>query len=355
MALLAIQQQGATVRIKDQALIVEQGGKVLHCRPLHEIDELQLMGRVELAAAARSQLLRAGVDTCFLSLRGDFLGRLVGQQSRAAERRVAQYRTLQDPARCLTLARAVVGGKLRNQRALLQRVRRERPAVDLAACLAALRQSIRRVDEVDSIESLRGVEGSGAAMYFRGFGRAIAPADMAFSGRNRRPPRDPVNACLSFGYAVLLSRVMSAVARAGLDPCLGALHEPGRGKPALVLDLMEELRPLVVDRLVLRLVNRRQLGPADFVDPTADGAMLSVAPEQETTNAGSGGRNRPVYLGPIGRAVLLRELAGVWRTRSRRGEDDKRETLADLINGQARLLARVFEDRSPAYESLTLR
>ena len=118
---------------------------------------------------------------------------------------------------------------------------------------------------------MRGAEGAGSAGYFSGFGAAIVNPDFAFTGRNRRPPRDPVNACLSFGYALLTAMVTNIAERVGLDPMVGALHDLDYGRPSLALDLIEEWRPVLVDSVVLRLVNRRQITPwaAASVRPAA--------------------------------------------------------------------------------------
>src|SRR5207253_135761 len=115
----------------------------------------------------------------------------------------------------------------------------------------------------DDLDRLRGLEGAAAALYFGQFGKLLRTADLTFAGRTRRPPRDPVNACLSFGYALLGSVLETEVLRCGLEPLIGFLHQPAYGRPSLMLDLLEEFRPLV-DALVVRLVNLRQLGPRDF-------------------------------------------------------------------------------------------
>ncbi|MBT3217821.1 MAG: CRISPR-associated endonuclease Cas1 [Proteobacteria bacterium] len=346
MALLAVQEQGYTsVTAKGGALVVRRGAKEIISRPVHEVHELQLYGAVELTAAARWLVLDRRIDTIFLTRYGQYRGRLVGRDTSNGQRRAAQYQFLLDSSLALELAKQLVRSKLKNQRFLLQRVRRDHPDRASPRSLVALRSLIRRVDEVQNLDVLRGVEGFGAVMYFRGLSKAFANPSFAFVHRNRRPPRDPINACLSFGYTILLTRVESAVWAAGLDPYLGALHEAGRGKPALALDLMEELRPVVVDRTVLRLINRRQLNPADFVNP--EGELSQIAdPEQEDEKD----QSVAVHLGPVGRPILLRELGRTWRSRHVDPVRQVKHTLRAIADHQPQQLGALFEGRRSMYE-----
>jgi len=221
------------------------------------------------------------------------------------------------------------------------------------AALAGLRHLIERVADVDDLNVLRGIEGQGAKLYFEGFGAAILNPVFSFKGRNRRPPKDPVNACLSFGYTLLLTRVESAVRRAGLDPYLGALHDPGRGKPSLCLDLMEVFRPAVVDRLVLRLLNRRQLTPDDFIDPNAHVGEVSAPPDVELDESEK--VPNAVFLGPVGRPVMLREMARVRREPQRYEPDGKQLTLGAIVSREASQLARLFEGTCDRFVPYSLR
>lgn len=352
MALLAIHEQSARLRVRSGVLTVEtdegEAATVLRKIPLHDIDEVQLYGNVELTGAARSLLLRRGLDVVFLSRTGRYLGRLLSRESRIGERRACQYSCLADASYARTLAQAVVDGKLRCQRAFLLRLRRERKDAGLSGAIGALRELLRQLPDASSLDEVRGIEGYGAAMYFRGLGRSISHPEFSFESRTRRPPRDPFNACLSFGYTLLLTKVESAVRVVGLDPYLGALHAAGRGKPSAALDLMEEFRT-PIDRLVMRLVQRRQLHPDDFEEPHLDEDLSEPWEEAEPAQD-----VRPaVYLAKTGREIFLRELGRLWRTRYL--VDDARFPLHAIIVRQVQQLARCFETGDPAYQPFVAR
>ena len=306
-----------------------KGDKRVLARPLHEITELLVFGRIELSAGARDALLAAGVDTVFLTPRGGYRGRMVAPTSGQGTRRVAQGGHLLDPERALRFAQSVVAGKIRNQRTLLLRFRREHSQGVSREALVSLRALVRAATEVEDHDALRGLEGYAARVYFQGFADAVLNPEFSFSGRNRRPPLDPVNALLSFGYTLLTTKVDSAVRRVGLDPHIGALHGAEGRRPALALDLVEAFRPLV-DRLVLRLLNRRQLGPSDFerVRKREDGPV-------------------GVYLAQSARPLFIRAIAGMMRGELR--SRDQRLSVERHIEAQARHAAAVFEGRAPRY------
>ena len=343
MSVVALLAPGLQLTAHAGALRVLEGRHLVQTLRPHQITEVQLHGGAHLTAGARRLLLREGVDVVYFDGHGTYLGRLSSATSRAGDRRLAQLRAVLDPARRLRLATAVVAGKIANQRAvLLSRQRRLRDE-ELGDALVRMRALVGRAGEVGDLDELRGVEGLAARVYFGGLGRALRNAAFRFEGRNRRPPRDPVNACLSFGYALLVSRVERAVWRAGLDPYVGFLHEATRGAPALALDLAEELRP-AVDGAVLSLLNRRQLTPEDFRTPTA---------EELGESAELG--DRAVYLGDIARKVLL----AAWEQRLAEREAHPRTgeewTLEALLLEQARQVARVVQGDQDVYVPLSLR
>ncbi|MCB9796297.1 MAG: CRISPR-associated endonuclease Cas1 [Alphaproteobacteria bacterium] len=339
--LVAMMRARSQLHVHAGALEVREGSVVLETLQPHQIRELQVWGNASLTPAARNLLMREGIDVVFLTADGRYRGRLVSAESRQGQRRAAQYAFLHDPERRLTLARSVVRGKLANQRRLLLRRQRSLGDEAIADALVALRASGRAVDEVGTLDALRGVEGAAARRYFQGLARALRNAAFSFDGRNRYPPRDPVNACLSFGYTLALTQVEHAVRAAGLDPFLGALHEPGRGAPCLSLDLVEELRP-VVDDLTLTLLNRRQLTPEDFRRPLADELGAKAELEGEA-----------VYLGEVGRKALVRSWELALGRAVLHPTTEERWTLRDLIREQCAQVARLFEGRAPAYVPLT--
>ena len=153
------------------------------------------------------------------------------------------------------------------------RAQRENQGLDLRAAIAKLEQAIAPINTTEKIDSLRGLEGAGSAAYFGSFAHLIRVKEFRFETRNRRPPTDPVNALLSFGYSLLANDVQSAVNIVGFDPYLGYLHVERYGRPSLALDLMEEFRPIVVDAMVLSVINRRVLTPDDFTTEPLSGAV----------------------------------------------------------------------------------
>jgi|GEM_PF-194073 len=280
MHALAISEQGTTVHADGDMLVLQRGPTVLRRVRVREIEQVLLLGGVEITTRAMGLLLRRGVDLVLLMQDGKFRGRLCGRGSKNVLLRLAQYRCATDRAFCVRVARAMVAGKLQNQRQILLRAQRRLQDNDLAGALGNLRVLGERAAACADLDVLRGFEGQAAALYFGQLNKLIRNPAFHFAGRTRRPPRDPVNALLSFGYAVLGSIAETEVYRCGLDPMLGFLHQPAYGRASLMLDLLEEFRPLV-DTLVLRVVNRRQVGEGDFEqrsEQTAEEVLAESTP-----------------------------------------------------------------------------
>lgn len=263
MHTLSITEQGTQLSAEGNLLVLTRGKAVLSRTRAAQIEQVLLFGRIELTSGAVALLSRRGIDCAWLRQDGRFRARLLARRSANLPLRLAHYRAATDPAFCLRVARGIVAAKVHYQRAVLLRAQRRLADDALAVVLGQMRLLGHQVERATSLERLLGLEGQGAALYFGQFGKLLRVPHFSFTVRNRRPPRDEVNACLSFGYAVLGSIIESQVERRGLDPLLGFFHQPLYGRPSLALDLLEEFRPFV-DGLVLRLVNRRQLGPNDF-------------------------------------------------------------------------------------------
>lgn len=226
-------------------------------------------------------LLDAGAGLTLLTRSGKLRGRLSAAEARNIPLRRRQYARTQEPAFCLDAGRAFVLGKLHNCRTMAMRILRklkdESPskAEELSLQLKRLNGEYEKAFDVQSLEALRGLEGSGARAYFAILRAGLHwKGERPFEGRNRRPPRDPVNALLSLGYSLLTDAMTSALELAGLDPFAGFFHSEAYGRPALALDLVEEFRPLIVDSLVLTLVNKRMLDEHDFEEGEQDGIFL---------------------------------------------------------------------------------
>ena len=268
---------------------------------LAKLEGVVVLGEVTLTASALTLLLEHNLEVNFLSYFGHFKGRLSPPLSKNSLLRLAQHQAHHQLEKRAELARRFVIGKVVNQRTLLLRYNRRLEDSELTSAVESQQATLRKLAnltlstnvpsaqplatgdtriEGSSVETIMGLEGAASAAYFRCFGRLIAdPSQWLFQGRVRRPPTDPVNALLSFGYALLTNQVASAVQTVGFDPFIGYLHSSTYGRPALALDLMEEFRPVIVDSVVLTLLNNRMLAPDDFLKEL-DAYRLKAVPRK---------------------------------------------------------------------------
>jgi CRISP-associated protein Cas1 len=269
-AVLYVQEPGSHVGKRSEHLVVRKDGQEVTRVPMHAIRQLVVFGNVQVSTQALETLVQNEISVAYLTGHGRFIGTFAPAERKNVGLREAQFRRFADTEECLTLSKAVVRGKLINQRALLMRSLRgdgDRGSDEPAA--RAMADLIRRLDGAASLETVLGLEGQGAALYFAEFGRflRIQPPGRGFdfTARNRRPPKDPVNSLLSFAYAMLTKDCFSAVCAVGFDPYKGFFHQNRHGKPSLALDLMEEFRPVIADSVVLTLINNEMLTPNDFL------------------------------------------------------------------------------------------
>jgi CRISP-associated protein Cas1 len=268
-----VTRQGTYCRYHSGQVRVQDGDEVLATVPLSLVGPLVLCGAVGLSAGLRSTLLHDHIDTVFLSRGGRYLGRLSGFDGPSAQRRRRQYARSSDIEARMDLGRAVVSGKIANMRALLVRYGRREALSAVGQAVAELRAARRSVPQAHRIDELLGIEGNASRSYFNALG-TLMPPWAAFTGRNRRPPRDPPNSMLSFGYSLLAGEMVAAVVVAGLDPLCGFLHTDDDGRPSLALDLIEEFRPLLVDTTVIELIRRRQMQAEGFVTEDDGGVLM---------------------------------------------------------------------------------
>lgn len=273
---LYVQAQGSSVRLDGERLLVHCKGEPTVTARIPNTSHVALYGNVHLTTPALRGLLTRSVPVLFMTYGGWYQGRTVGADSKNVELRVAQYSRTQDPSTCLHLARGFVVSKILNCRTLLRRNHQNPNAVTLSE----LKQLARKASNAESIESLLGIEGTAARSYFKDFsgmlkGDARGCGEFDFGGRNRRPPRDPINALLSFCYSLLTKELLIATTAAGLDSMLGFYHQPHFGRPALALDLMEEFRPVIADSVVINALNNGVIQANDFVR-SADSAALTA-------------------------------------------------------------------------------
>ncbi|MBM4415092.1 MAG: type I-C CRISPR-associated endonuclease Cas1 [Chloroflexi bacterium] len=261
---------GTVLRLEHDAVRVETGTEFRARFPLASLAAIVAVGRVSITSNLIGRCAEDGRSVVWLDYRGRFLARVEGRTRGNVLLRRAQHHAADDAERTWRIARQVVLGKLQNARQVLLRAAREAsdPADEVALDLRLQRvtDSLTALDAVHDVETIRGIEGESARQYFEAMTLMVRAQreTFFFDGRNRRPPRDRMNALLSFLYALVRSECESALEGVGLDPQVGYLHALRPGRPALALDLMEEFRPTVADRLALTLVNRRQLRAEDF-------------------------------------------------------------------------------------------
>lgn len=275
MATLYVIEPGARVEKEYRRLLVTKEDEVLLRVPLARVSEVVLVGRTGVTTPAMLALLDAGVGLSLVSRTGRLRGRLVPPAAKNIPLRHRQYERAVDAGFCLEIARAIVGGKLRNERTLARRLCREREQMD-SGPIEEITSAIKQVDAAPDLDSLRGLEGAAARAYFRIVRQAL-PAEWRFEKRVRRPPTDAVNALLSLGYTLLGQNMMTALEVVGLDPYDGFFHADKYGRPALALDLVEEFRSVIVDSVVLTVVNKRILRPDEFRPGPQGGVMLRPA------------------------------------------------------------------------------
>lgn len=279
---LFVQTQGAYLRLEGDTVCVEIEGELRLQVPLHHLGGLALFGNVLISPYLLSRCAQDGREVAWFSENGRFTGRLTGPVSGNVLLRRAQHRALDDASKTLELARRFVEGKLKNARTVLQRAIRERGATaGLEAALAEHETGLRLLPQARNLDEVRGLEGNAASAYFTALGDMVLVPEFPFTGRNKRPPRDPVNALLSFLYALLLTDCTAALEGVGLDPQVGYLHALRPGRNALALDLMEEFRAWCADRLALALLNRRQLSSKHFEDRPGGAVHLNEAGRKE--------------------------------------------------------------------------
>jgi len=261
---LYVQGQGAALRLQGDRLIVSRMDENATEVRLSNTSSVTLLGNVQITTQAQKRLMEEGVPLIFATSGGWIIGRAIGADTKNVELRAAQYQATSDPAVSLAVARELVKAKIANCRIMLRRNAKDVSKVTLGE----LKQLGVKSGEALSIQSLLGIEGAAARVYFQAFsGMLKSEVDglFQFDARNRRPPRDPVNALLSFCYSLLVRETTMAAQSVGLDPLLGFYHQPRFGRASLALDLMEEFRPVLADSTVISVINNGVVAPDDFV------------------------------------------------------------------------------------------
>ena len=330
---LYVMTEGAYLHRDGLTLKVEVEKKEKLRVPVHHLESVVVFDNVLVSPSAMGLLAEQGISLTFLGYSGRLVARVDAPVSGNVLLRRKQFRAADDEGVCLTLAKSFAAGKIQNARLALMRAARESENSGEAGSLRETGESlsahIRNLEKAANLDEVRGFEGMAARAYFGSFNLCFRQQRETFilDGRNRRPPKDPVNALLSFGYALLLHDCVAALAATGLDPNVGFLHGDRPGKPSLALDLMEEFRTLLADRLVFSLVNRKQVSADGFA--TREGGAVEM---DDATR----------------KAVVV-----AWQERKRETVThpllDQCCTVGQLPFIQAKLLARVIRGDDPVY------
>jgi CRISPR-associated protein Cas1 len=317
-------KDGETVAVR-----VEQETKLRV--PIHTLNAIVCFGQISCSPFLMGMCGEVGVALTFLSEHGQFLARVHGPVSGNVLLRREQYRWADRPDRSAEVARSVVIAKVANCRMVLQRALRDKTdgigTEELGQAVRRLGRLLRDMAEATDVDTIRGHEGDAARVYFGVLDHLITVSkeEFFFRGRNRRPPLDNVNALLSFSYTLLTHDITAALETVGLDPAVGYLHRDRPGRPSLGLDLLEELRPVIADRLVLSLINRRQVRPGGFRRTESGGVVMDDATRKELLVAYQNRKQEEIQHPFLGEKVafgLVPHLQATLLARSIRGDLD---------------------------------
>ena len=325
-----VQAQGASVRLDGERLVIQTKGEHAKEARLSNTSHVALYGSVYMTMPVLRTLMERGIPVLFFTYGGWFSGQAVGHDSKNVELRLAQYAATQSRELCLQLARGFVASKILNCRTLLRR----NHASPNSVALSELKQLSRKARSADSIESLLGIEGTAARRYFGEFSGMLTDGkdELDLDGRNRRPPRDPVNALLSFCYSLLTKELALALRTVGLDSMLGFYHQPHFGRPSLALDLMEEFRPVIADSVVIGVLNNKVVQRDDFVRAAGAVSLTQAA------------RKRVILAFERRMDLLVTHPVFDYRVSYRR-----------VLEVQARLLSRLLLGELPRYPEFRIR
>jgi CRISP-associated protein Cas1 len=251
---LYVSQQGCYLSLKQESVLIKRGETILDQVQLPLLEQILIFGQSQITTQVIRACLQRNIAIAYLSRMGKCYGRILSITQ--GYRQLARYQQLLAPEIQLQTARIIVQAKLKNSRVILMRQQRRRSSEQTAFAIESLAYLVQQAGEATSIARLMGLEGAAAASYFAAFGECLDAEDFVFLARSRRPPGNPVNAMLSFGYQILWNHLLSAIELQGLDPYCGCLHQGSERHAALASDLIEEFRSAIVDSLVLYLVNR---------------------------------------------------------------------------------------------------
>lgn len=273
MQLLYLTEPGAFLTKDGNRLVVRKDkDAVIKSIGIEHIEGVILLGSCHLSSGLAIELLEREIPVTWLSNTGSYFGRLEPTSGYDIERQIEQFTAHKDSGFRIDISKRWITAKLENSKGLLRRFNRRRDDEDVERIMRLIDEVVVDVSRAESLNELLGYEGNAAKLYFKGLSMLL-PEPFKFNGRSRRPPRDPFNSLLSFGYTLLLYEIFTALSAKNLNPYLGFLHQPRRGHPSLASDLMEEWRAVIVDPLAVGLLTGHQLKPEHFQEPRDDGAI----------------------------------------------------------------------------------
>jgi len=333
---LFVTRQDTWLAKEGECAVLRLDGKTLGKIPLHTLQSIVCFGHVSCSQYLLEHCAERGVSVTWFTEYGSFMASMHGPTTGNVLLRRAQYRLADSPEASAELARFFIVGKIANCRTVLLRQARTSDEPSLGEAADKLGRILKRLSQPHDLETLRGMEGDAAHLYFEAFPflvKAEFRDSMRFEGRSRKPPLDEVNCLLSFFYSLLANDIRSALEGVGLDPAVGFLHRERPGRPSLALDMMEEFRPYLADRLALTLINRQQITAADFVRTEVGGVVLKEKARKEVLTA--------------------------WQERKREEVEHsflkEKMTVGMLCHMQARLLARYIRGDMDAYPPFAMR
>lgn len=326
---LYVTSQGAKLtKVGERLVIRDKDNKVLHDIPFFRVRQIVCFGSVEITSQAIFQIMRRTIDVVYLTKSGRFKCRLSNLNESMVQIRTAQYRRVDDREFRLKVAKTIVQGKLLTYKNWMM-LKHRRGVIDAGSEILSVSEAINLIEIATDADELMGIEGLGSRNYFDAFRKSLKQ-EIGFFDRNRRPPKDPVNAMLSFGYTLLLNKVLASIEQVGVDPFMANLHANQNNRPSLALDLMEEFRHFVVDAVVLRMVNLAQVRPEDFVMSANKGVRM----------------NEKVI------ALLVKEIQNRLTSTSYYARDNKKMQLQDQILRQSYLYRDAVKSDEISYNPL---
>lgn len=273
MSNIYVYDQGSKIQYKDGRLQINTQDECTKSIPIESVDNVLLFGAVNITTNCISTLLKKGIHLTWLSKNGSFFGRLESTSNVNITKQRLQFRKSDDENFRLGISKQFIKGKTKNQRTILQRYARIAKDVDISFQIKEMEREIKKIDNAATINELMGLEGNLARIYYSGLS-TILPDGFKFKKRTKRPPKDPFNSLLSFGYTLLHYEIFTSVVTRGLNPYAAFLHADREKHPALCSDLMEEWRPVLIDSLAVAMIKKRQISENDFSEDKKTGGIF---------------------------------------------------------------------------------